>query len=256
MHATMTTTEPGPRHPGAWLLICLVLVLSGCATTRSAAGPDADSDPYESVNRKSYAITDSLDRAILKPVAEAYIEHLPQPVRRSVGNFFDNVTYPNVVVNSFLQGKFDQGMNDAARFTLNTIFGGLGLFDVATPMGHPAHEEDFGQTLGVWGLDTGPYLFIPLMGPNSRRDAPGIPVGVVTNALFYVSNTAITGPLGALGLVDMRARLSGPMKVRDEAALDPYIFVREAYLQRRIYLIHDGNPPLDPMFDLEPAPVE
>lgn len=252
----MMTTDGGLKRLAGGLLTGLALAVSGCATS---PGPDRyreAADPYEPVNRKSYDITDRLDRAILKPVAEAYVEHIPSPVRRSVGNFFDNVTYPNVVVNSFLQGKFDQGMNDAARFTLNSIFGIAGLFDVATPMGHPAHEEDFGQTLGVWGLDTGPYLFIPLMGPSSGRDAPGIPVGVVTNVLFHVGNTTITGPLGALGLVDLRARLSGPMKVRDEAALDPYIFVREAYLQRRIYLIHDGNPPLDPMFDLDPAAAE
>ena len=230
------------------VLLCAVL-LAGCATiSRNDQSHQADRDvnlvdPYENINRKFYEITDTVDRYTLAPIADVYVEYVPDPLRRSIGNFYDNVGYPNVALNSFLQGKVRQGFEDTLRFTVNSTIGVLGLFDMATSMGLPQHDEDFGQTLAVWGVDTGAYLFLPFHGPSSTRDISSIPVSMVTNALFFVSSVAIFAPIGVLGIIDKRARLSGSMFIRDQSALDPYLFVREASLQQRKHLIYDGDPP-------------
>lgn len=231
------------------LLLCAVL-LSGCATTRSRAPDDATTDPidpYERLNRKSYTFTDVIDRKILEPVANVYMDYVPLPMQRSIGYFYDNLGYPNVILNDFLQGKVRQGLGDTLRFVVNSTIGLAGLFDMASPMGLPQHDEDFGQTLGVWGVDATTYLFIPLLGPSSNRDVSGIPVSVATNILLwtgiYLVGAPVTMPLGALDVIQKRARLSGPMQIRDEAALDPYLFVRDGYLQQRKHVIYDGNPP-------------
>ena len=229
------------------LLICAVL-FSGCATTRSHQDVETDPvDPYENINRKFYVFTDVVDRTIVEPVADFYLDYVPVRMQRSIANFYDNLLYPNVILNVFLQGKVRQGFQDSLRFAVNSTIGGAGLFDMASPMGLPAHDEDFGQTLGVWGMDANTYLFIPLLGPSSDRDLPGLPVSVFTNPLFYIGiyviGAPVTVPLGVLGAIDKRARLSGPMKIRDEAALEPYLFVRDAYLQQRKHLIYDGNMP-------------
>ena len=155
---------------------------------------------------------------------------------------------PNTVMRTydFLQGKVRQGFQDSLRFVVNSTVGLGGFFDMAAPMGLPQHDEDFGQTLGVWGVNTGSYLFVPLIGPSTYRDAPGIPVSVFSNLLFYAgtfASSAIVGPVTVLSIIDRRARLSGPMRVRDQAALDPYLFVREGFLQQRKHLIYDGDPP-------------
>lgn len=203
-------------------------------------------DPNEKTNRKFYEFTDMVDRNILAPVADVYIKYVPNPMQRSIGNFYDNVAYPNVILNDFLQGKIRQGFQDTLRFVINSTIGGVGLFDVAGPMGLPQHDEDFGQTLGVWGVGTGSYLFVPLLGPSSYRDAPGIPVSFFSNMLFVAgtfASSAVMAPISVLGIIDKRARLSGPMRVRDQAALDPYLFVREGFLQQRKHLIYDGDPP-------------
>ena len=227
-------------------LICTMLI-TGCATTRPHDQATASIDPYEKINRKSYNITDVLDRKILEPIANKYIDYVPIRMQHSIANFYDNLAYPNVILNVFLQGKVRQGFQDTLRFVVNSTIGGVGLFDMASPMGLPSHDEDFGQTLGVWGVNADTYLFIPLLGPSSNRDAPGIPVGAVTSILLwtgvYVVGAPVTMPLGALGAIQQRARLSGPMRLRDEAALDPYLFVRDAYLQQRKHLIYDGNMP-------------
>jgi phospholipid-binding lipoprotein MlaA len=233
-------------HAAATLLLISLTLLAGCASTRpDNAGFDAN-DPNEATNRKFYKFTDKVDRAVLAPVANVYIDYVPDRMQRSIGNFYDNLAYPNVILNDFLQGKIRQGFQDSLRFVLNSTIGLGGLFDMAGPMGLPQHDEDFGQTLGVWGVDAGSYLFVPLLGPSSYRDAPGIPVGVFSNLLFYagsVASTAIVGPVAVLGIIDKRARLSGPMRIRDQAALDPYLFVREGFLQQRKHLIYDGELP-------------
>lgn len=211
-------------------------------------------DPYESANRKTYSFTDSIDRFILEPVADVYIDYVPYAIQRPVSNFYRNLSYPNVALNAFLQGKFRQGFEDSLRFVINSTIGIFGLADMAGHMGFKEHNEDFGQTLAVWGVDPGSYLFIPIYGPSNRRDIFDLPIGFFTDALFYASY-AISGPalvpILFLRVVDKRARLAGPMKIRDESALDPYLFVREAYTQQREFLIHDGNPPIEQFDDVQ-----
>ena len=246
------------------LLIISIVLVSGCATTRPR---DTDTsfeknDPYEKVNRKSYKVTDWVDRKVMEPIADVYIDYIPVKVQRSVSHFYDNLSYPNVVLNVFLQGKVRQGFEDSARFLVNSTVGIAGLFDVASRMGLPQHDEDFGQTLGVWGVDANTYVFIPLLGPSSNRDIAAIPVRVLTNVMFYSFlfgvGLPVTVPLGILDAIDTRARLSGPMKIRDEAALEPYLFVRDAYLQQRKHLVYDGNMPPEAYEDLtdEESPAE
>jgi len=238
------------------LLIISIVLLSGCATVRPR---DTDTsfekiDPYEKANRKSYAFTDWADRKIMEPIADTYIDYVPVRIQRSVSHFYDNLSYPNVVLNVFLQGKVRQGFQDSARFLVNSTVGIAGLFDVASRIGLPQHDEDFGQTLGVWGVDANTYVFIPLLGPSSNRDIAGIPVRVLTNVMFYSFlfgvGLPVTVPLGILDAIDTRARLSGPMRIRDEAAVEPYLFVRDAYLQQRKHLIYDGNMPPEAYEDL------
>ena len=221
-------------------LAAAVLISSGCASTPKE---DDQGDPYEGVNRKIYKFNDSLDRAIVKPIADAYVKVTPEPARNSVSNFFDNIGYLDTVFNDFFQGKFKQGFADTGRFLINSTIGSLGLVDVASKMGLKAHEEDLGQTLGVYGSPEGVYLMIPLLGPNTVRDSPDLAMSTVTSGLFYISELAVTLPLGFLGAIDKRARASHYLKIIDEAALDRYIFIREAYRQHRTFLIYDGNPP-------------
>ena len=237
------------KLPKTIFLLILVLILQGCSSLSTKERAEVDPvDPHEDINRVSYDFTDSVDRMLFEPVADVYAEYVPNAAQRSIGNFYDNLSYPNVVLNAFLQGKVKQGFADSLRFIVNSTVGLFGLFDMATHMGLEKHDEDFGQTLGVWGVDAGTYLFIPILGPSNERDLTGVPVSVVTNVLFYagyVVGASVFAPLTILGAVDKRARMSGPMRIRDQAALDPYLFVREASLQQREFLIYDGNPPLD-----------
>ena len=216
----------------------VVLVLSGCATTASLSGDP--SDPWESTNRAFYSFNDALDRAVLEPVANLYLR-LPDGLRDSIHNFLDNAGYPGTVLNQFLQGKFQSGMRGTARFVFNSTLGIGGLFDVATGMGLERHEEDFGQTLAVWGMGDGNYIHYPLLGASSVRDTPGIVMGTFTDVLTYA---AAVLPLALLDIVDTRATLASAARLRDESAFDPYVFTREAYRQRRTFLVYDGNPPI------------
>ena len=234
-------------------------VLAGCATAKSAGPEVSDHDPFESVNRQIHRVNDIADSWIAKPVTRAYVSYTPQPIRNSVSNFFDNVAYPSVILNDFLQGKGTQGLEDLERFIVNTTFGFLGFWDVATPLGLEAHDEDFGQTLAVWGLKESTYLVLPFIGPNTVRDTPNLGVTTVTNILFYVPNPYVV-PVALLGFIDYRAGVDEAVTFRDETAVEPYLFTREAYLQHRRFLIYDGNPPVDddlllddPLADLDVA---
>jgi phospholipid-binding lipoprotein MlaA len=224
--------------------LAILLIASGCATT-----PSEDADPIEGVNREFYGLNDYLDVNFVKPIAEGYVKITPAPVRSSVTNFFDNVSYINVILNDILQGKMLQGIQDSGRFVINSTVGVLGLFDVASRMGLKANDEDLGQTFGKWGFGEGAYLVIPLGGPNSVRDAPDMLVSSYLNPLFYASST-ITIPLGIVNAINKRANLLDASRIRDEAALDPYVFTREAYRQSRIYSIYDGNPPTEDFEDM------
>ena len=238
------------------LLFFLVIVVTGCATVpKNEDGMEGSIDPHENVNRVSYDFTDAVDRMVLEPVANVYSDYVPNAAQRSIGNFYGNLAYPNTFINAFLQGKVRQGLEDTLRFAINSTIGLFGLFDMATHMGLPENKEDFGQTLAVWGVGvTQPYVFIPIVGPSNYRDVTSVPVTVATNILFYagtIAGAAILGPLVIVGAIDKRARMTDPMRFRDQAALDPYIFVREAYTQQREYLIYDGVPPLEIYSDFE-----
>lgn len=221
--------------------IGILLIATGCATTQTTNGV-GDNDPIEPANRIFFNVNETLDKHLLKPIAESYVEVTPVAVRTSITNFFDNLTYLNVILNDLLQGKFDQGLTDMLRFTYNSTFGIAGLFDVSTPIGMPANDEDFGQTLAVWGFDQGSYLYIPLLGPNTVRDTTDMVPSTLLNPFFYVTS-AVLFPISALNAVNTRANLLEASNLRDEAAIDPYSFTREAHLQQREYLIYDGDPP-------------
>lgn len=225
------------------VLAIFVLLMGGCATT-SENGKDID--PYESFNRKMFTFNGVLDKQVAEPIASGYTKVTPEPVQTGVTNFFQNLSNINVVLNDFLQGKFKQGFADSGRFVINTTVGIAGLFDVAKKFGLEQHNEDFGQTLAVWGVNPGPYLVLPFLGPSTTRGTPSFAVEALTNPVV----TAFP-PLLGLELVDTRARADGAIKFVDEAALDPYIFTRESFLQWRNFLIYDGNPPVPELDDLE-----
>ncbi len=218
-------------------------LLAGCASTPTS--PSAESpDPYEGMNRSFYNFNDSIDRNFFEPVARGYVKVTPDPVRAGVTKFFGNVGYINIIANDLLQGKGGQLVKDTGRFVVNSTVGIGGLFDPATSIGMPEHDEDLGQTFGTWGMGEGAYLVLPLMGPNSFRDLPNSASSMLLNPLTYL-NAVVTLPLGVLNAVNTRANLLEASSIRDQAALDPYTFVREAYRQQREYKIYDGNPPGD-----------
>ena len=235
-----------PHHKSLLMVIVLVAIgiTSGCAMT-------GDADPFQPVNRGFHTLNDGVDDVLVRPIAQTYVDYTPKSVRTGVSNFFDNVGYLNVILNDFLQGKFVQGFSDTGRFLINSTLGIGGLFDPATQMGFEKHNEDLGQTFGVWGLSEVAYLELPAFGPSSVRDAPGIPLSFYTNLLFHVGNPAVTIPLGIFGAIDKRSQLLDATRLRDESALDTYIFTREAYRQRRVHLLHDGDPPLEQFDDSE-----
>jgi ABC-type transporter lipoprotein component MlaA len=234
-----------PHRPIIGLL--LAAVLAGCATAPERSG--VDPDPLEPANRAFFTFNETLDKYLIKPIAETYVDVTPQPARTAVTNFFDNLRYLNVIVNSFLQGKFSQGMSDIGRFVVNSTLGLGGLFDVATGYGLQRHDEDLGQTLAVWGAGQGAYLYLPVRGPNSVRDVPDLASSYFLNPLTYVTG-AVLFPVTALAIINTRANLLDETRIRDEAAVDSYSFTREAYIQRREYLIFDGNPPSEGYEDI------
>jgi phospholipid-binding lipoprotein MlaA len=219
-------------------LACLLFV-AGCATT----GDGDSKDPWEGLNRKTFAFNDALDRAVLKPVAQGYQKAVPAPAREGVTNFFANVEDVATSLNNILQGKMTEGINDAGRVVVNTIFGVFGLWDVATPLGLEKHNEDFGQTLGWWGVGSGPYLVLPLLGPSTLRDAPARAIDPQWYYAQKIDPEGLYWGLWTLDKVRTRANLLQAEGVIDQAALDRYTFIREAWLQRRRSQVYDGNPP-------------
>ena len=221
------------------LLTAFALLLGGCASVPTDARDPAD--PWEGFNRSMYNFNDGLDKAVLKPVAQGYQAVMPDPADKAVSNFFSNLDDIWVIVNDLLQFKFHQALEDFARFTFNSTFGILGLIDIASDMGLPKHEEDFGQTLGAWGVNTGPYLVLPFFGPSNMRDGIGLVADSYGDVVWReVEPTRDRNVLYGLRLVDKRADLLRSEKIFREAALDPYVFMRESYLQRREFLVTDG----------------
>ena len=201
----------------------------------------------EPFNRKVYSFNHAVDKAVLKPVAKGYVAVVPQLMRRGVTNFFNNLGVVVTTLNDALQLKGSKVPVDFARFTTNIVFGLGGLIDVASELKIESRNEDFGQTLGYWGVASGPYLVLPLFGPSSTRDAPGLAVDFMLSPTFYWNpdNETRWGLL-ALDIVDTRANLLEAENFLDTAAMDRYSFLRDSYLQRREYLIHDGSPPTGP----------
>ena len=248
------------KHASALIggLLLASSLTSGCATT---SGPRDPRDPFEPFNRGVYQFNEQLDRFVMKPVAETYRAVLPQFVRQSVGNVFSNVNDVRVALNNALQGKFTTAYSDFGRVMINSTLGLLGLFDIASEAGVEKHQEDFGQTLGWWGIRDGPFLMLPVFGPSSARDLVGFGVDRVTDPVTYVDPSRAQNQLTATRLVNRRAELLDATKVLDVAALDEYQFVRDAYLQRRRNLVYDGKPPADkdslvpPRLDGQPLPA-
>jgi phospholipid-binding lipoprotein MlaA len=222
------------------LLVFALAALTGCATIpKDRQDPR---DPYESFNRGVYRFNDRVDRAVLRPTARVYRRVLPQFVRTSVGNFFSNINDVRVVVNQTLQGKFTTAYADLGRVLMNSTLGVVGLFDIASEAGVEKHQEDFGQTLGWYGIPDGPYLMLPLFGPSNVRDTVGFGVDWFTDPVHYVDPAGWRYGLGGGRIVNRRADLLGATDVL-KTTLDPYQFARDAYLQRRLNLVYDGKPP-------------
>jgi phospholipid-binding lipoprotein MlaA len=228
------------------LLAAALLFLAGCAST---GAPPAD--PLEGLNRGTYAFNDAVDRAVLKPVAQGYQAVTPTFVRSGVSNAFSNVGDVSVSVNNLLQGKPRDALSDLGRFVVNSTLGILGLFDVATPMGLEKHEEDFGQTLGKWGVGSGPFLMVPLMGPSTLRDSTGRFADSYAGWFRQVDHVPTRNSTYGLEVINLRAGLLGAGDTLDTAALDKYQFLRDAYLQRRLRLVYDGKVPQEASDKLE-----
>ena len=236
----------------AALCIVSALSLSACVTLppNSKRVPQ---DPWESWNRGVYKFNDVLDRAVAKPVAKTYVHIVPRPVRTGVSNFFENLSTTTVMINDALQGKFRASANDLGRFLLNSTVGLGGILDPATSAGLDKNNEDFGQTLGHWGVHPGPFFELPLLGPSDVRDAPSRLVDAYTNPQAYIKNTYWKYGLYGLSLVNTRANLLS-LDETLQHVYDPYAFIRDAYLQRRAYLVSDGKvtdeePLIDPDAD-------
>ncbi|WP_339898165.1 VacJ family lipoprotein [uncultured Gilvimarinus sp.] len=216
--------------------LCLALLLSGFTTLTFASD---EQDPWEEYNRAIFAFNDAADTYVLKPVARGYHTITPGPVRQGVNNIFSNILEVPKVFNDLLQGKFSQAGKDSGRFVINSTLGVAGLFDVAKHMGMPRTDsEDFGQTLGRWGVPEGPYLVLPIFGPRTLRDAAATPVDWITDPKTYIGHTQTSYEIKVMELVDTRASL---LSLEQDIGSDKYTLFRDIYLQRRDYLVKDGQ---------------
>lgn len=216
------------------ITICLITLMTGCASVDNR-------DPLEGLNRGVYKFNDVSDKAVFKPIAGAYKAVMPSPVRSGVNNFFTNLKTFVTTINQVLQFKFNKAAESAGRFVLNSTIGIAGLFDVASKQGIPLYKEDFGQTLGYWGVGNGAYLMLPFFGPSTLRDATGLVAETMTiDPLGYVDDPRTRNILVGTKFIDTRASFLPGSDLLDEAALDSYTFMRDAYLQRRANQVADG----------------
>ena len=216
-------------------LMMLVLLLSSCSTTGSSKN-----DPLEPMNRAIFQFNEVVDDNIFEPVAKTYKYITPDPVETGVSNFFSNIGEVSTIANDVFQFKFKQAGYDFLRFSINTTIGVLGIFDVATSVGLKKNNEDFGQTLGYWGIPQGPYLVLPFFGASTFRDAPGLYADMQISPINHLDNEEEL-TLNALNAISTRARLLRATKILDTAAKDKYIFIRESYLQKRESMVNDGD---------------
>ena len=223
----------------ALILAGATALLSGCA-----AAPSRD-DPFEPWNRGMYEVHQVIDGNLIKPIAEAYVKNMPVPIRTGVSNFFGNIDDLFTGINNVLEGRGDQAGDDFGRVLLNSTFGVLGVFDLASMAGINKDKKDFGITFGKWGIPQGPYLFVPLFGPTTVRDGTGTLVRYFIGPVGYIDNIALRNSIYAVGYLDLRAQALSAESVLDTAALDRYRFLRNAYLRNRQYQVYDGKPPPD-----------
>jgi len=231
------------------VLLCFVLIVavSGCAT-------QANRDPLEGVNRAVYKFNDVTDRALIKPIATGYKAITPSPVRTGVSNFFGNINTFISAINNLLQFKFSNAFTEAGRFVINSTFGVAGLIDVASMDKVPVHKEDFGQTLGAWGVGNGAYLVLPFLGPSSVRDGSGMLVDTLAfDPITYVNEAETRNVIRGVQFLDKRTQLLDAKDILDNASLDPYAFTRDAYLQNRDTMIRDGDVTAPSNDGFEPA---
>lgn len=227
------------RWPG---VLAVVAALAGCAS-----GPERDPrDPLEPLNRVVYKFNDQVDRVVAQPVARGYRRVVPGELRDRVRNFFANIADPLIGVNNFLQGKFEDGFTDWMRFVVNSTVGLFGIHDVASAMNLEKHNEDFGQTLGRWGVGPGPYLVLPIFGSSDLRDGAGFAADIYTDPMTEIRPYPVQYLMYGLRFTQTRADLLDASRILEEAALDKYTFQRDAYLQRRRNLVYDGRAPRQP----------
>ncbi len=226
------------------IMMLSIILMTGCATTAQNERV-AKIDPFEPMNRAVFTFNEKADDYVIKPLAEAYKFVLPEFVRTGVTNFFSNINDVLIAANNFLQGKPTNAASDIGRFLINSTIGVLGLFDVATDMGLDKNREDFGQTLGVWGISDGPYVVLPFFGASNIRDTVGLVVDIETDFMINTNklNSDEKIAVNALRVINRRADLLDAGQLLEDAAFDKYSFVRDGYLQRRRSQIYDGNPP-------------
>lgn len=240
LHDSKDPTVTPAKFKRATLVTAFVActgLLGGCATSGNPH------DPIEGFNRAVFAFNDGLDRGIIKPVAKGYDTAAPVPVKTGVANFFGNIADAFIGVNNLLQGKVSDAASDLGRVVVNSTIGVLGLIDWASDMGLEKHDEDFGQTFGRWGVGAGPYVVVPVFGPRTTRDTVGLAADLSVDPVGNMHNVAARNTLVVTRLISDRAALLPADKVIEEAALDKYSYIRDAYLQRRRNLVYDGAPP-------------
>ncbi|WP_229418096.1 VacJ family lipoprotein [Massilia sp. Root351] len=218
----------------------LALLVAAAATLTGCAGPNPR-DPYEGFNRSMFKFNDAVDQAALKPAATAYKNVLPTFVQTGVNNFFGNLSDVWSAANGFMQGKGEQGMSDVMRVALNSTFGLLGVLDIASEAGLQKHNEDFGQTLGYWGVQSGPYLMLPLLGPSTVRDTVALPLDIKADPWGYKDPVNVRNIGSVTRVIDKRAGLLDATSLMEEAALDRYEFVRDSFLQARESKVFNGE---------------
>jgi len=246
----MPKTDKRIRHFVLTALVCVLCV--GCASAPTSSDGSkierSSADPWEPLNRAMYESNGFLDRVTFKPMAKVYATIVPKFIRRGIRNFSLNLRAPLNIINNFLQGKAE-GFRQTGRFIINSTVGIGGFIDVATVAGIDVQREDFGQTLAVWGVPDGPYVFIPILGPLTLRDAVMVPLNLLADPLVYYKDTSVRDKVYLVRAIDFRELVLSTADAQIKGAYDPYIRVREAYLQNRQFLIYDGDPPEDDDFD-------
>jgi phospholipid-binding lipoprotein MlaA len=229
-------------------IMTILILAGGCASNPSAPKEErSEADPWEPLNRQIHGFNTGLDKVTFKPLAKGYAKIIPKFIRTGIRNFSSNLRAPLNAINSFLQGKPEYGISETGRFVANSTLGILGIFDVATRMGAEKHNEDFGQTFAVWGIPDGPFVVVPLLGPRTLRDALAIPLNIFADPLIHYDNASVRDKLYLIRAIDLREKLFAAESLL-KGSQDRYLSTREAYLQNRLFLIYDGDPPTDDSF--------